>query len=97
MKDKNFKELLRSIDQARAIHKGKKRPGRVFHYEPVKVKEIRARLGLTQAEFADMICVSLGTLRNWEQGRTYPEGSAIALLRVAEMRPQAVLDALHAA
>ena len=97
MKDKEFQELLQSIDQARAIHRGKRRPSRVFHYEPVKVKSIREKLGLTQAQFAAMVCVSLATLRNWEQGRTYPEGAAIALLRVADFKPEAVLEALHAA
>ncbi len=97
MKDHEFKEMLQSIDQAREIQKGVRKPGRVFRYAPMKVKQIRENLGLTQAAFAKMICVSLGTLRNWEQGRTYPEGAAIALLRVAEAQPQAVLEALHAA
>ncbi|MBI4971237.1 MAG: helix-turn-helix domain-containing protein [Candidatus Omnitrophica bacterium] len=97
MKSKDFQELLKSIDQARAIHRGKRKPSRVFHFEPVKVKEIRTRLGLSQSKFAQMLCVSLATLRNWEQGRTYPEGAAIALLRVAESKPEAVLEALHAA
>ena len=97
MKKKQFQELLQSIDQARAIHHRKRRPSRIFHYEPVKVREIRAKLGLTQAQFADMLCVSLATLQNWEQGRTYPEGAAIALLRVADSKPEAVLKALHAA
>lgn len=97
MKSKDFQELLHSIDQARAIHRGKRNPSRVFHFEPVKVKEIREKLGLTQAKFAEMLCVSLATLRNWEQGRTYPEGAAIALLRVADSKPEAVLQALHAA
>ena len=95
MKDAEFRELIKSIDQARAIHRGEKRPGRVFHYDPVKVKQIRRRLHLTQFQFASLICVSLATLRNWEQGRTYPEGAAIALLRVAETKPEAVLEALH--
>ena len=97
MKKKEFKELLESIDQARAIHEGKRKPSRVFRYKPVDVREIREKLGLTQAQFADMLCISLATLRNWEQGRTYPEGAAIALLRVAEFKPRAVLEALHAA
>ena len=97
MKDKNFKEMLQSIDQARAIRRGVRRASRLFHYEPVKVKEIRAKLGLTQAQFAKMLRISLGTLRNWEQGRTYPEGAAIALLQVADYSPEAVLEALHAA
>ena|SRR3989338_9291020 len=97
MKDKQFQELLQSINQAKAIRRGHRKPSRRFYFEPVKVKEIREKLGLTQAKFAAMLCVSLGTLRNWEQGRTYPEGAAIALLRVADLRPAAVLEALHAA
>ncbi len=95
MKNREFQELLHSIDQARAIHRGERRPGRVFHYEPVRVRAIRTKLGLTQHKFAALLCVSLGTLRNWEQGRTAPEGAAVALLRVTEAKPEAVLEALH--
>src|SRR3989338_6004769 len=97
MKKKHFQELLQGIDQMRAIHRGKLKPSRVFRFEPIKVTEIRKKLRLTQAEFADMLCISIATLRNWEQGRTYPEGAAIALLRVADFKPEAVLEALHAA
>ena len=96
MKGKEFQELLHSIDQARAIHHGERRPGRVFRYEPAKIRAIRMKLGLTQYRFAALLCVSLATLRNWEQGRTAPEGAAIALLRVTEAKPEAVLEALHA-
>jgi putative transcriptional regulator len=96
VKPKEFQELLHSLDQARAIHRGERKPSRVFHYEPVRVRAIRVKLGLTQHKFAALLCVSLGTLRNWEQGRTAPEGAAIALLRVTEARPEAVLQALHA-
>ena len=97
MKDKEFHELLQSIHQAREIHHGKRKPSRVYHYEPTKVRKIREKFNLTQEEFATMLCISLGTLRNWEQGRTFPEGAAIALLRVAESKPDAVFKALHAA
>ena len=96
MKSKEFQELLHSMDQARAIHHGEHRPGRVFRYEPAKIRAIRMKLGLTQYRFAALLCVSLATLRNWEQGRTAPEGAAIALLRVTEAKPEAVLEALHA-
>jgi len=95
MKDSEFQELLKSVDQARAIHKGQSPPSRTFHFDPAKVKKIRKKLHLTQAKFAAMICVSIGTLRNWEQGRTYPDGAALAFLRVAEVKPRAVLEALH--
>jgi putative transcriptional regulator len=95
VKNKEFQELLHSIDQARAIHRGERGSGRVFYYEPVRVRAIRTKLGLTQRKFAALLCVSLATLRNWEQGRTAPEGAAIALLRVTEAKPEAVLAALH--
>lgn len=97
MKEKHFKEFLESVKQMKEIMRGKRKPARVFRFEKMKVKQIRMKLGLTQAQFADMICVSLATLRNWEQGRTFPEGAAIALLRVADSKPEAVLEALHAA
>ena len=96
MKDTDFQEVLKSIEQVRGIHRGKRKPSRVFHFDPAQVKKIRQKLHLTQAKFAAMICISVGTLRNWEQGRTYPEGAALALLRVAEVKPAALLDALHA-
>jgi len=38
----------------------------------------------------------VNTLQNWEQGRRRPDGPALALLRVAEVAPEAVLEALHA-
>ena len=97
MKDSDFKNLLKSIDQVRAIHRGELRPLRRFVVKPLKVKAIRRKLHVSQTEFARLIGVSPATLRNWEQGRTYPEGAARALLIVADKRPDAILDALHAA
>jgi putative transcriptional regulator len=45
------------------------------------IAALRTFVGLTQAEFARAIAISVHTLRNWEQGRRKPEGPAIALLR----------------
>lgn len=96
MKKKDFKDLLTSIDQARKIHNGKLKPGRVFRFNPVAVANIRKRLHVSQAEFAYMIGVNIDTLQNWEQGRRRPEGPALALLKVADFNPEAVIKALHA-
>ena len=95
MKDHDFQDLLKSIDQAREIHQKKCVPSRVFKFEPLEVKKIRDKLHVSQPEFAIMIGVSVATLRNWEQGRTVPEGAARALLKVAAKKPGAVLEALH--
>ena len=96
MKNKDFKDLLTSIDQARKIHSGKLKPSRIFKFNPVIVARIRKRLHVSQAEFAYMIGVSVDTLQNWEQGRRRPEGPALALLKIAEANPEAVMNALHA-
>ena len=95
MKAKDFNELLKSIDEARAIRAGKRKPSRVMAFHPLGVKSIRKRLHVSQTQFAHLIGVSAATLRNWEQGRTYPEGAARVLLRVAARRPDAVLEALQ--
>jgi putative transcriptional regulator len=95
MKDNDFKDLLTGIDQVRAIHRGELKPRRVFKFSPVVVKKIRAKLHKSQIEFAHMIGVSVDTLQNWEQGRRKPEGPALALLRIAEASPEAVMEALH--
>ena len=95
MKTKDFNELLESIDEARAIRAGKRKPSRVIAFNPVEVKTIRKRLHVSQVQFAHLIGVSAATLRNWEQGRTYPEGAARALLKIAAYRPKAVLEALR--
>ncbi len=95
MKNNDFKDLLASIGQAKGIHAGKIRPGRVFRFQPVRVANIRRKLGISQSEFASIIGVSIDTLQNWEQGRRKPEGPALALLKVAEKSPDAIMNALH--
>jgi putative transcriptional regulator len=95
MKSQDFNDLLKSIDEARAIRAGKRKPSRVIAFNPVEVKAIRRRLHVSQVQFATLIGVSVSTLRNWEQGRTYPEGAARVLLKVAAHRPDAVLETLR--
>jgi putative transcriptional regulator len=51
------------------------------------VPAIRARTGMTQAEFAREIGVRKGTLVNWEQGRRMPEGPARVLLALIAKEP----------
>ncbi len=55
---------------------------------------IRKQLGMSQRRFADAIHVPLGTLQNWEQGRTLMEPSARALMIILAREPQAALRAL---
>jgi len=54
------------------------------------VKSIRARTGLSQAEFAKSIGVKKATLLNWEQHRRSPEGPARVLLALIDKDPKIV-------
>ena len=65
-----------------------KEPTRKFVFSPPDIKAIRKHAKATQQEFATMIGVSVGTLRNWEQGRRVPDGPALALLKVASVDPK---------
>lgn len=55
---------------------------------------IRRRARLSQAAFAKLVGVSIGTLQGWEQGRRKPAGPARALLRLLSRRPELIRDAL---
>ena len=63
----------------------------------IDVCAVRKRLGLTQAAFAAKFRFQPPTLRNWEQGRTRPDGPARVLLTVIAQHPEAVEDALRRA
>ena len=56
---------------------------------------IRARSGLTQAEFAARIGVPIETVRNWEQGKRSPRGPARALLKLIDKAPDVVFAILR--
>ena len=49
----------------------------------IEIKRIRARLELSQSEFAELIDVSVRTLQDWEQGRHEPNAAAARLLELA--------------
>lgn len=90
-------KLLRSAQQARDWVQGK--PGRVrVTYIPapqVDVRKLRARMRLSQTEFAAKFGFSLDSIQNWEQGHRKPEGPARVLLVVIAKNPKAVEEALR--
>ncbi len=68
-----------------------------YHYDvpdPINVREIRERSGLTQGEFARRFAISPRTLQDWEQGRRDPDSAIRAYLTVIDRNPSAVQRAL---
>lgn len=53
------------------------------HINPVlRIRSLRRSLNLTQEQFADRYQIPLGTLRDWEQGRSQPDQPARAYLKL---------------
>ena len=57
-----------------------------------RIRAIRRQLDVSQRVFADMLNVSLATVRAWEQGLRTPDGAATRLLSVAERHPETILE-----
>ena len=91
IKDLSTEELgnlfLKSVDEMVS--------GQFARKTVVQVSEIieaRNKVGLTQDKFADLLGISVKTLRHWEQGRRTPNKAAQTLIKVANKHPNALLD-----
>ncbi|UAA37868.1 type II toxin-antitoxin system MqsA family antitoxin [Paraneptunicella aestuarii] len=85
-------EILEGIKEIKDFKKGKASLRTTELSQPSPPKEIRKKMNLSQSAFAGLLGVSLRTLQDWEQGRRNPQGSAIALLRIAEQHPEVFSD-----
>lgn len=59
-----------------------------------RVRAVRQGCGLTQQAFADRFHISVGRLRDLEQGRTTADSALLAYLAVIDFEPEAVRRAL---
>ncbi len=75
------------LDGLREIKRGQH--GRITTLPPVSA--IRAKTGLSQRRFSELLGVSARTLQEWEQGRRAPSGAARTLLLIAARNPKALL------
>ncbi len=80
-------EILQGI---RDIKAG--RVGRRFRVDSYGIVRAREKSGLTQAEFATLLGVSVRTLQDWEQGRREPNAAARTLIEVAEKHPKVLRE-----
>lgn len=76
-------KLLATVRQMRAGQ------GVVVHSP---VASARAASQLSQAQFAQLMGVSVRTLQEWEQGRRKPSGAAQTLLAVAQRYPDVLRE-----
>ncbi|MEO8117839.1 MAG: helix-turn-helix domain-containing protein [Rhodoferax sp.] len=76
-------ELVESVRQM------KRHEGAVV-YSPVIAARQNSKL--SQAQFAQLLGVSVRTLQGWEQGRKQPSGAARTLITLAQRTPEALRD-----
>ncbi|MGB3287715.1 MAG: helix-turn-helix domain-containing protein [Burkholderiaceae bacterium] len=89
-----FENIKQGLQEAIAHAKGDERGVRMNRPRNIDVKAVRAKVGMTQEQFASLFGFSTATLRHWERGDRSPQGPALVLLNVIERNPQAVIDAL---
>jgi putative transcriptional regulator len=88
--------IIEGLEQAIAWTRGENDNVRItlVHVPEVDVREVRAKMGLSQAQFAAKFGFPPATLRNWEQGRSRPDAPTRVLLAVIAKHPEAVEDVL---
>ena len=59
------------------------------------IRLVREGLGMNQAEFARRFHINIARLRDWEQGRTLPDGVERSYLRVIARDPSFVEQAVN--
>jgi putative transcriptional regulator len=93
------KKLIAAAREGIAIARGEADPASYRLHVPAKinVRAMRRKLGMTQENFAIRYGLTLARVRDWEQGRSAPDGAVRAYLKVIDKEPEAVERALATA
>lgn len=79
--------LLASAKQIKA-----KQFGNIRQITVNNAVEARKKTGLSQADFAQIMGISVRTLQSWEQGKRSPSGPAATLLKIATKHPETLIE-----
>lgn len=93
--DDDFNQLIASLGDILAFSDdGHSLGGRIEISNSIDAAAIRHKTCLSQTAFARRIGVSVGTIRNWEQGRRAPQRPARILLALLDRNPKIVEETL---
>jgi len=93
-------DMRRSLADAQAFERGERVDLRVTEIpsppkpmKPEAIRKIRLTLNVSQARFAQYLCVSTNTVQSWKQGARRPQSTALRLLTIAKKNPGVLLKA----
>ena len=96
--DFRFDDLLDSMQQG-ADHAAGKITARTHQlttraeaFSGEEIANIRKRMNVSQAVFADLLNVPKATAISWERGLRSPSGAAVRLLQIAKNIPKALME-----
>ena len=89
-----FESIKKGLEEAIAYSEGRCPEAVVHEMTPMDVKSVRAKVQMSQSEFASAFGISVSTLRHWERGDRRPQGPALVLLNIVAREPEMVLRVL---
>ena len=100
--------LIESVRQGLEIDEGRRAPARQYFltarnttivappkYTSKKIRELRERLEVSQEVFAQMLNVSVGAVRSWEQEGRTPSGAIQRLLNIFDRQSDVLYAELN--
>ncbi len=97
MGKKAFDKIAKGLNEALAFARGELKPTKLYVPAELDVKGIRAKLELSQDDFAALFGLTVNQIRDWEQGRSRPIGGVRAYLMMIESDPKGVIALLRSA
>lgn len=95
MSKKAFEKIAAGLNEALNVARGTAKPVKLYVPPEIDVRAIRSKLNLSQDDFAAEFGFTINQIRDWEQGRTRPQGGARAYLMIIEKNPNVVLQVLR--
>jgi putative transcriptional regulator len=95
MGKKAFDKIAEGLNEVLAIARGEAKPAKLHIPAEIDVRSIRAKLALSQDDFAALFGFTVNQIKDWEQGRSRPLGGVRAYLMIINRDPKSVLTLLR--
>jgi len=95
MGKKAFDKIAKGLNEALQFARGELKPLRLFIPAELDVKAIRAKLELSQDDFAAEFGFTVDQIKQWEQNRSRPIGGVRAYLLMIDTDPESVRTLLQ--